>query len=434
MNNKKRTITTVLICTLIIACLFSLTACITFETLDEVDENGKISSSTTGSTNIPTNTSGNSYDVITSTGVPSTTATELTEIVAEIQTSVVIINTDVGAGSGVIYGKIQNEDASMVVTCCHVIDGASEIKVTINDADLDSSNDVILDAILIGMDDDSDLAVLKIAGSDYNYAELRDTDQAKIQLAEQAIAIGNPLGAGISVTIGHISGISKTINMDGVNMTLLQTDAAVNSGNSGGALFDSEGYLIGIVNAKSTGDTVEGMGYAIPIYDVTRICNSLIQTSGNAKYNGLGYIDGKIRLGVVVSTLDRETLANNLNNFSDYLPPENEFYYYLSSNYKINEYGSVALSDTEGKIKTGMLISGLSYTDSNGQVIKKAFSKDYELADFLSSAKVGDVVTLHMIEQVVTLTGGSLFGSYTYSYKTFDIDITLRQYVYGYKG
>ena len=282
------------------------------------------------------------------------------------------------------------------------------------------------------MDDDSDLAVLKIAGSNYNYVELRDTNEAKIQLAEQAIAIGNPLGAGISVTVGYISGISKTINMDGVNMTLLQTDAAVNSGNSGGALFDAEGYLIGIVNAKSTGDTVEGMGYAIPVYDVIDICNSLIKTAGSAKYNGLGYIEGKIRLGVVVTLLDRETLANNLNNFSSYLPATNEYYYYLSTNYEINEYGSVAISDTQSKIKTGMLITGLSY-QSNGQTIKKTFTKDYELADFLENAKIGDTVTLHMIEQKVSVTGG-LFGSYSYSYEQFDVNITLQQYVYGYKG
>ena len=433
MKNKIKFISIALVLVLALVCTFAFVGCISIEPLDEVEDDGKVSTST-GETNIPTDNVGNSYDVTTQVGTPSNTATSLTEIVAEIQTSVVIINTDVGAGSGVIYGKITGEDASMVVTCCHVIDGASKIEVTINDADIDSSNDVKLSATLIGMDDDSDLAVLKIKGSNYNYAELRNTDEAKIQLAEQAIAIGNPLGAGISVTVGHISGISKTINMDGVNMTLLQTDAAVNSGNSGGALFDAEGYLIGIVNAKSTGDTVEGMGYAIPVYDVIDICDSLIKTSGSAKYNGLGYIEGKIRLGVVVNTLDRETLANNFNNISNYLPGENEYYYYISPNYELNPYGSVAISDKNGKIKKGMLITGLTITDANGQAQKKVFTDDYELADFLESSKVGDTVTLHMLEQKVTVTGGILIGSYSYSYETFDVAITLQQYVYGYKG
>lgn len=434
MKLNKKVLSVILVLLVAVTCTFTFTGCLTIESLDEINSDGKVSSSGTDTDNsqLPTDGSGNNYDVTTQVGKPSETATTLTEVVAAIQTSVVIINTDVGAGSGVIYGKIAGEDASMIVTCCHVIDGASEIEVTINDGDIDSSNDVILNATLIGMDDDSDLAVLKISGSSYNYVELRDTDEAKIQLAEQAIAIGNPLGAGISVTVGHISGISKTINMDGVNMTLLQTDAAVNSGNSGGALFDAEGYLIGIVNAKSTGDTVEGMGYAIPVYDVIEICDSLIKTAGSAKYNGLGYIEGKIRLGVVVTMLDRETLANNLNNFSDYLPANGEYYYYLSTNYEINQYGSVAISDTAGKIKTGMLISGLSYVN-NGETVKKAFTDDYELADFLATAKVGDVVTLHMIEQKVSVSGG-LFGSYTYSYQTFDVQITLQQYVYGYKG
>lgn len=434
MKHNKKVLSVILVLMIALVCTFVFTGCLTIESLDELDSDGKVSSSGTDTNNnqLPTDTTGNRYDVITQFGKPSETATTITEVVAAIQTSVVIINTDVGAGSGVIYGKIEGEDASMIVTCCHVIDGASEIEVTINDGDIDSSNDVKLPATLIGMDDDSDLAVLKIKGSNYNYVELRDTNEAQIKLAEQAIAIGNPLGAGISVTIGYISGISKTINMDGVNMTLLQTDAAVNSGNSGGALFDGEGYLIGIVNAKSTGETVEGMGYAIPVYDVIDICNSLIKTAGSAKYNGLGYIEGKIRLGVVVTMLDRETLANNLNNFSSYLPATNEYYYYLSTNYKINEYGSVAISDTESKIKTGMLITGLSY-QSNGQTIKKTFTKDYELADFLENAKIGDTVTLHMIEQKVSVTGG-LFGSYSYSYEQFDVNITLQQYVYGYKG
>ncbi len=435
MKLNKKVLSIILVLLIAIACTFTFAGCLTIESLDELTSDGKVSSSGSDTSNgqLPIDGTGNNYEVITQVGKPSETATTLTEVVAEIQTSVVIINTDVGAGSGVIYGKISGEDASMIVTCCHVIDGASEIEVTINDGDIDASNDVILPATLIGMDDDSDLAVLKISGSNYNYVELRDTTEAKIQLAEQAIAIGNPLGAGISVTVGHISGISKTINMDGVNMTLLQTDAAVNSGNSGGALFDAEGYLLGIVNAKSTGDTVEGMGYAIPVYDVIEICDSLIKTAGSSNYNGLGYIEGKIRLGVVVTMLDRETLANNLNNFSDYLPQVGEFYYYLSTNYEINEYGSVAISDTEGKIKTGMLISGLSYT-SEGQTVKKAFSEDYELADFLETAKVGDVVTLHMIEQKVSSSSSGWFGSYTYSYERFDVNITLQQYVYGYKG
>ncbi len=433
MKNKVKIFPIILVIVLIISCAFTLVGCFTVEPLDEVESEDKISSSN-GETNIPTDNVGNSYDVTTQVGTPSNTATSLTEVVAEIQTSVVIINTNVGAGAGVIYGKISGEDASMVVTCCHVIDGASKIEVTINDGDLDSSNDVKLNATLIGMDDDSDLAVLKISGSNYNYVELRNTDEAKIKLAEQAIAIGNPLGAGISVTVGHISGISKTINMDGVNMTLLQTDAAVNSGNSGGALFDAEGYLIGIVNAKSTGDTVEGMGYAIPVYDVISICDSLIKTSGSANYNGLGYIEGKIRLGVVVNTLDRDTLANNFNNISEYLPGTNEYYFYISPNYELNPYGSVAISDKNGKVKKGMLITGLTYTDVNGQKVKKSFTRDYQLSNFLETAKVGDVVTLHMLEQKVTVTGGILIGSYSYSYERFDVDITLQQYVYGYKG
>ncbi len=425
----KKILSIIAVLVLIFTCIFTFTACITFEPLEEVESDGKLSSSTDNS-NIPTEGStGNNYEVITQTGVPTENTSSLTAVVNAIQTSVVIINTDIGSGSGVFYGKVTGEDASMIVTCCHVIDGASTIEVTVNDGDLDSENDVILNATLIGMDDDSDLAVLKVKGSDFNYATLRNTNEAKIQLAEQAIAIGNPLGAGISVTVGHISGISKTINMDGVNMTLLQTDAAVNSGNSGGALFDSQGYLIGIVNAKSTGDTVEGMGYAIPVYDVIDICDSFIKTAGQANYNGLGYIEGKIRLGVVVNTFDRAYLNAQLDNFNAYLPAENEVYYYISPNYEINKYGSVAISDKDGKIKKGMLITGLTF-DVNGTATKKTFSENYQLADYLESAKVGDQVTLHLIQITTT---GTYFNT-TNSYSRLDVTITMQQYVYGYAG
>ena len=441
MRKNRRILSIAFIVLMVAVCAFSLTACLTFEPLDEVDSDGNMSNSNTDNSNLPTaGSTGNNYDVITQVGTPSGTATALTEVVAAIQTSVVIINTDVGAGSGVIYGKVTGEDASMIVTCCHVIDGASEIKVTINDADLDSENDKILNATIIGMDDESDLAVLKISGTDYNYAELRNTEDAPIILAESAIAIGNPLGAGISVTVGHISGISKTINMDGVKMTLLQTDAAVNSGNSGGALFDSEGYLIGIVNAKSVGESVEGMGYAIPIYDVISISNSFIKTAGSAKYNGLGYVEGKIRLGVTVITAERDYLASKKNTIhianSQYLPATDTFYYCVSS---LNDYGSVSISDTNNEIYPStteqlLFITALTYAE-NGQTVKKAFNDNFELSTFLKNAKVGDVVTLHMLEQVETITGSFLMGyTSTYSYRQFDVSITLQQYVYGYKG
>ncbi len=440
MNRNRKIFSIIFIVLLVLACTFSLTACLTFEPLDEIEDDGNISNSNTDNSNIPTDNNGNSYDVTTQVGTPSNTATSLTEVVSAIQTSVVIINTDVGAGSGVIYGKVNGENASMIVTCCHVIDGASQIKVTINDGDTDSENDVILDATLVGMDDESDLAVLKISGSDYNYVELRNTEEAPIILAEQAIAIGNPLGAGISVTVGHISGISKTINMDGFKMTLLQTDAAVNSGNSGGALFDAEGYLIGIVNAKSIGESVEGMGYAIPVYDVINICNSFIKTTGNASYNGLGYIEGKIRLGVSVLTCERAYLSNSKNtiyiNNSQYLPANNNLYYCVSS---INEYGSVAISDTNKQIYASttanlLFITAVTYPE-NGQNVKKYFNSDFELTNFLKNANVGDNVTLHMLEQVETVSG-SIFTGYTstYAYREFNVNVTLQQYVYGYKG
>jgi serine protease Do len=103
------------------------------------------------------------------------------------------------------------------------------------------------------------------------------------------VAIGNPLGQlGGTVTDGIISALDREITFDGVTMVLLQTNAAVNPGNSGGGLFNAKGELIGIVNAKSVGENVEGLGFAIPISDAIRIMTDLVEK---------GYVSGRVKLG-----------------------------------------------------------------------------------------------------------------------------------------
>ena len=181
-----------------------------------------------------------------------------------------------GTGSGVIYKK--DGDKAFVVTNHHVIEGATELEVSLADG-------TKLVAKLRGSDVWTDLAVLEIEGKEIKtIAEFGDSDQLKT--GEPAIAIGNPLGLTFSgsVTQGIISGLERTIpidiNQDGVEdwqAEVLQTDAAINPGNSGGALININGQVIGINSMKIAQSAVEGIGLAIPINYAIPIINDLEQ-------------------------------------------------------------------------------------------------------------------------------------------------------------
>lgn len=429
MRNPKKLSVMLIAVVLTVVLAVTLCACVTGDDLDEINsETGKVSS---GNNSSDADIVYNQYTVNTSTGAPAENATSYTEVIEAVQTSVVLISisTDLNtapsaAGAGVFYGSVEGEDASMIITCCHVVEDAAIIKVTVNDGDLDSSNDVILDATVIGMDDDQDIAVLKVAGTGYNYATCRDISASPYLLGEDATAIGNPLGAGITVTKGIISGIERSVKLDGVTMTLLQTDAAINGGNSGGALFDSNGYLIGIVNAKTTGSTIDGVGYAIPVSTAKRVADSIISTAGNPEYNGLGYIEGKIRLGVSIAQIGKSTVESNFPQIGALAPAENEYYYYVS---EVTPYGSIARSDTADVITAGTLITGVTV-----EGLERRFTDSYTIETMLAEAEIGDVVTFRIITVTTTSTG--IFGPVNYTYTESTVDITMYQYVYGFTG
>jgi len=186
-----------------------------------------------------------------------------------------------GAGSGVVL----SEDG-YIVTNHHVVDGAGTVKVRLN------SGEAYI-AEVVGTDAKTDLAVLKINAGGLAPAKLADS--SKVRTGDFVIAIGNPLGElGGTVTEGIISALDREITIDGETMTLLQTSAAVNPGNSGGGLFNLDGELVGIVNAKSTGNDVEGLAFAIPADTVGEIAQELIRN---------GYVTGRPQLGVTVAQL-----------------------------------------------------------------------------------------------------------------------------------
>ena len=131
------------------------------------------------------------------------------------------------------------------------------------------------EATIIGTDEQTDLAVIKIEKTGLTAAELGDSDS--VQVGEFSMAIGNPLGMQSSVSAGMISAVNREVSSDGITFNLIQTDAAINSGNSGGALVNSKGQVIGINTLKLSGTGVEGMGFAIPINSTKPIYEQLIE-------------------------------------------------------------------------------------------------------------------------------------------------------------
>ncbi len=179
-----------------------------------------------------------------------------------------------GAGSGIIIGQTDKE--ILVATNNHVIDGAKELTVSFSD-------ETAVEATVKGVDKAMDLAVLAIDVDDMEsdtlskikVAALGSSDDLRV--GDNAIAIGNALGYGQSVTVGYISALDREVDADGKTMKLLQTDAAINPGNSGGALLNSKGEVIGINTMKYVDSKVEGMGYAIPISKAIPVINDLME-------------------------------------------------------------------------------------------------------------------------------------------------------------
>lgn len=198
--------------------------------------------------------------------------------------------TSQSAGSGVIIS-----DDGYIITNHHVVEDGESFTITTYDG-------TEYEASLIGSDAKSDIAVLKVEAEDLTPAVLGDS--STVQTGDTAIVIGNPLGTlGGTVTDGIISATSRTITVNDQAMELLQTNAQINSGNSGGGLFDGNGNLIGIVNAKdsgttSTGTTIEGLGFAIPINTAFDIATQLIEN---------GEVTNRATIGVYLQELTQST-------------------------------------------------------------------------------------------------------------------------------
>ena len=220
-------------------------------------------------------------------------------------------------GSGVII----SEDG-YILTNNHVVNSSSSSsfyelgkanKITVKLY----NDDTEYEAKIIGTDEQTDLAVIKIDKNDLTAAELGDSDS--VQVGEFCMAIGNPLGLGITVTDGIVSAVNRTVtDEDGNSYKAIQTNAAINSGNSGGALVNTKGQVIGINTLKVSGEGVEGVGFSIPINSTKDIINQLIEYNKVKRpYLGIGGIEvdeatakaNNLTVGIYVKTLENFSAA-----------------------------------------------------------------------------------------------------------------------------
>ncbi len=209
------------------------------------------------------------------------------DIYKKVSPSVVSVISTTSEGQGSGSGVIMSKDG-YIITNNHVVEGAQSVSVQLSD----SSS---LDATIVGTDEQTDLAVIKVESStDLTPAEFGDSDQ--LQPGEYAYAIGSPGGVQFANTItgGRISAINRDLTVNDRVMSLIQTDASINNGNSGGALINEYGQVVGITSAKLSGNafgsaTVEGMGFAIPINTAKDIVDEIIQN---------GYVSGRPSIGI----------------------------------------------------------------------------------------------------------------------------------------
>lgn len=299
----------------------------------------------------------------TAAGTVATVAAVALPSVVEIRTEAVVNNSfygqyvTEGAGSGVVISS-----DGYIVTNNHVISGASNITVRFTNGDEHKAE-------LIGTDAQTDIAVIKIKAE--NLVPAVFGDSSTLVIGELTVAIGNPLGElGGTVTDGIVSALDREITVEGENMVLLQTNAAVSPGNSGGGLFNSKGELIGVVNAKSSGSSVEGLGFAIPINTAKPIIKDLIEK---------GHVTGRPSIGISIIEVTTD---------------------YQRYMYGVSDYGVYIQKALNEEFKSGDRIIAI---DGN------SVSSASDIKSIINEHKVGDTVTVtvsrknKIVDVVVTL-------------------------------
>ena len=334
----------------------------------------------------------------TITTTDETTKNSIEDTVADIYESVVSITAKsvsaTSAGSGVLFSYDTDLGLSYIVTCFHVIEDATSFTVTISDYNDDvlNVNAGTYEAKLVGGYEDNDLAVLSIEKTGLTYAKIFENSD-KLRLGSDVICIGNPLGTlPGSVSKGVVSYVNRELAKDNYQtIEVIQTDVAINSGNSGGGLFNSSGALIGIVNAKYASSSIEGLGFAIPSNSAKSAIESILSTAEydiNNKVWNTGYVVGDFEFGFTISI---GSTSSNSGFFRTYT-----YVLYVSAVANKDVYSGINL-------KTNTVISSITvnYKDTSKQAVTYTVpdtissTSNIEATKFLYDAglSIGDTVT-----------------------------------------
>ena len=276
-----------------------------------------------------------------------------------------------GAGSGVIIS-----DDGYILTCAHVVDGADNITVQVDGTDYA--------ATVIGSDSSSDVAVLKIDAEGLTPAVVGDS--SALAVGEEVVAVGNPLGnLSGTVTNGIVSALNRDVtvqNNDGsiINLSVIQTNASISPGNSGGGLFNMAGELIGIVNAKSQASGAEGLGFAIPINTAIAIAQDLLEN---------GYVSGRPYLGITYVAVTDEVTAQQLG---------------------VSAYGIYIVDVSAG---SGADQAGLQSGDRIGSIDGAEVAVRDDVSAIIDQRAAGDTITITVARDGQILTVTATLGEQT---------------------
>ena len=314
------------------------------------------------------------------TGSTDGTSMTMQQIAAVASPSVVAITTEQmsssqtwfggyyvqsGAGSGIIISQ-----DGYILTCAHVVSGATSVKVQLN------GSDQSYDATVVGVDSTSDIAVLKIDATGLTPAVIGDSD--KLAVGETTVAVGNPLGTlSNTVTQGIVSALNRQVTVEDNDMTLIQTDTSISPGNSGGGLFNANGELIGVVNAKSSYSEAEGIGFAIPINTAMDIAQQLIENGAVARPV----------LGVSILDIQDSSTAQQ---------------------YGVSALGVYVADVTKGG---GAEAAGVQRGDRIIAIDDTAVSSTSTVKSYLADKQVGDTVTLQVEREGKVLTLNVTLGN-----------------------
>lgn len=253
------------------------------------------------------------------------------------------------SGSGFIISK-----DGYIVTNNHVVSGAEKLTVIMTSGEEH-------EAKIIGADSENDVALIKIDAADLPTVPIGDSDE--IEVGQQVCAIGNPLGELTNtLTVGYVSALDREINENGTPINMFQTDCAINSGNSGGPLFDMHGNVVGITTAKYSSNgynmssaSIEGIGFCVPISDAMDIVSDLLQ---------YGYVKGRVSMGITCGTVSSTVIQ----------------YYNLPDGVVVQEVGAESAAEKAG-LQAGDIISEIDDTDISGVTDLKLKLKEYQPGD-----------------------------------------------------